>query len=286
MVSELRATLLIVCPDQPGLVAKFSEFVFKNHGNIVDLDQHTDYETRTFLMRLQWEFSESQIARAALAAEVNKLSAKLNMNYQVFFSDVKSRMALMVSKYKHCLYDLLVRHTLGEIDVEIPLILSNHPDLETVARHFSIPFAFIAVTADNKEKAEAQQIETLKKHQVDFVVLARYMQILSPNFVAAYPNAIINIHHSFLPAFVGGKPYHQAYARGVKIIGATSHYVTDKLDEGPIIEQSVARVSHRDRVEDLIRKGRDQEKFALAYAARMHAEHRILTYGNKTVVFE
>ncbi len=286
MGSPPHAILLIVCPDQPGLVARFSEFVFKNHGNIVDLDQHTDYETRTFLMRLQWEFPEDKIGRDLLSEEIKKLAEKLKMNYQLFFSDVKSRMAILVSKYRHCLYDLLVRHTLGEIDVDIPLIVSNHPDLGEVAKHFSIPFTCIPVEEKTKDAAEDRQLRLLKEQRIDFVVLARYMQILSPNFVQAFPNAIINIHHSFLPAFVGGKPYHQAYARGVKIIGATSHFVTEKLDEGPIIEQSVSRVSHRDRVEDLIRKGRDQEKTALAYAVRMQAEHRVLPYNNKTVVFE
>ena len=195
-------------------------------------------------------------------------------------------MAILVSKYGHCLYDLLVRHQTGELEVEIPLILSNHPDLKPVAAHFGIPFHLIPVPPENKEKAEKRQLAVLKKHKIDLVVLARYMQILGAPFVRAYPNRIINIHHSFLPAFIGGKPYHQAYARGVKVIGATSHYVTENLDEGPIIEQSVIRVSHRDRVEDLIRKGRDQEKVALANAVRMHLEHRILTYGNKTIVFE
>jgi formyltetrahydrofolate deformylase len=281
-----NAILLIVSPDKPGLVSAVSDFVFKKNGNIVDSDQHTDFETGTFLMRLEWEMGGFKLDREALARELAPLAKKFNLSTSLHFSDQRSRMAILVSKYQHCLYDLLVRHTLGEIDVEIPLILSNHPDLRDVAEHFGIPFQVVPVPAEGKEKAEAEQLRLLREHQVDLVVLARYMQVLSPKFVDAYPNAIINIHHSFLPAFIGGKPYHQAYARGVKLIGATSHYVTAELDNGPIIEQSVARVTHKDRVEDLIRKGRDQEKSALAHAVRMHVERRILTYHNKTVVFE
>ncbi len=281
-----HAILLIVCPDQPGLVAAVSNFVFKNKGNIVDLDQHTDFETSTFLMRLEWELDGFQLDRKELEKEVQQLVTRFQMRHSLFFTDRPSRMAIMVSKVPHCLYDLLVRHRSGELDVEIPLILSNHPDLAEVARHFSIPFKVIEVTPKNKEDAEQKQLKHLAENKIDFVVLARYMQILSGCFVKAYPNAIINIHHSFLPAFVGGKPYHQAYARGVKLIGATSHYVTEELDKGPIIEQTVTQVTHRDRVDDLIQKGRDQEKIALAFAVRMHLEHRVLTYGNKTVVFE
>ena len=286
MSSNPHAVLLVVCPDQPGIVATFSEFVYQHGGNIVDLDQHTDFQTSTFLMRLEWEFGKSPLDREAWGGELKKLGERLQMRHSLYFTDVKSRMAILVSKYRHCLYDLLVRHALGELDVDIPLILSNHPDLKGVAAHFAIPYVCVPVNGTDKSAAEAEQLRILKEHRVDFLVLARYMQILSPAFVTAYPDAIINIHHSFLPAFIGGKPYHQAYARGVKIIGATSHYVTAELDNGPIIQQSVTRVTHRDRVEDLIRKGRDQEKFALAYAVRMHVERRILTYDNKTVVFE
>ncbi len=281
-----NAILLIVSPDKPGLVSALSEFIFKHNGNIVDSDQHTDFETGTFLMRLEWEMGGFKLDRAALTRELAPLAKKFQLQHQLYFSDQRCRMAILVSKYQHCLYDLLVRRTLSEIDVEIPLILSNHPDLREVAEHFGIPFEVIPVTAETKTAAEQKQLALLQSRGIDLVVLARYMQVLSPDFVAAYPNAIINIHHSFLPAFIGGKPYHQAYARGVKLIGATSHYVTAELDNGPIIEQSVARVTHRDRVEDLIRKGRDQEKIALAHAVRMHAERRILTYHNKTVVFE
>ncbi len=286
MAANANAVLLLVCPDQPGLVANFSEYVFKNHGNIVDLDQHTDYETNTFLMRLEWELKQFDMDRKELADDLERLAARFRMKHSLYFSDQRSRMAILVSKYQHCLYDLLVRHTLGELDVDIPLVLSNHPDLRQVAEHFSIPFEVVEISAANKGEGEKKQLKILRDYKIDFLVLARYMQILGPDYVRAYPNAVINIHHSFLPAFIGGKPYHQAYARGVKIIGATSHYVTEELDNGPIIEQSVTRVTHRDRVDDLVRKGRDQEKIALAFAVRMHVEHRILTYGNKTVVFE
>ena len=281
-----HAILLIVCPDQPGLVASVSDFVFKNKGNIVDLDQHTDYETKTFLMRLEWEMKGFRLNPTQLEKEIQRLAKRFKMRFSLYFTERRSRMAIMVSKYPHCLYDLLVRFSSGELDVEIPLILSNHPDLQDAAKHFGIPFKTIEITPKNKATAEYNQLKILKDHRVDFVVLARYMQILSPKFIKQYPDAIINIHHSFLPAFIGAKPYHQAYARGVKLIGATSHYVTKGLDNGPIIEQTVTTVSHRDRVSDLVRKGRDQEKLALAFAVRMHVEHRILTYGNKTVVFE
>lgn len=281
-----NAILLIVSPDKPGLVSAVSEFVFKHHGNIVDSDQHTDVETGTFLMRLEWEMGGFKLDRAQLKQELDKLAHRFHMNHSLHFRDERCRVAILVSKYRHCLYDLLVRKELDEIEVDIPLILSNHADLKDVAGHFGIPFEVVPVTEATKVEAEKKQLQLLRDHRVDLVVLARYMQVLSPSFVAAYPNAIINIHHSFLPAFIGGKPYHQAYSRGVKLIGATSHYVTAELDNGPIIEQSVARVTHRDRVEDLVRKGRDQEKLALAYAVRMHVQRRILTYNNKTVVFE
>ncbi len=281
-----NAIFLIVCPDQPGLVATISEFIHKHRGNIVDLDQHTDYQTQTFLMRIEWELNGFALDRQELISAFTPLAKKFQMKFSLHYSAERMNLALMVSKYRHCLYDLLVRWTLEEIHADIPLILSNHADLKEVADHFKIPFQVIKVNQENKQEAEKAQLEILKKHKIDLVVLARYMQILSPNFIAQYPDAIINIHHSFLPAFIGGKPYHQAYSRGVKIIGATSHYVTEDLDQGPIIEQSVARVSHLDHIDDLIRKGRDQEKTALAFAVQMHTQHRVLTYNNKTVVFE
>ena len=237
-------------------------------------------------MRLEWELEKFRLNLTSLNQKLQPLCKKFKMNYKLHFSNVLTRLAIFVSKYEHCLYDLLVRHASGEMQVEIPLIVSNHRDLQPVAKHFGIPFHAFAMRADNKQQIEAKQIALLKKHRINLVVLARYMQVLSADFVKQYPNQIINIHHSFLPAFIGAKPYHRAYARGVKVIGATSHYVTEEIDEGPIIEQSVVRVSHRDRIEDLIRKGRDQEKVALAQAVRKHLEHRILAYGNKTVVFE
>jgi formyltetrahydrofolate deformylase len=285
-IKNHRAILLITCPDQPGIVTTVSNFIFQQGGNIVDSDQHTDLETGVFFMRLEWDLADFRLSKIGLLKKIRQLSQKYNMQTEFYESNKKSRMAIMVSKYEHCLYDLLVRRELGELEVAIPLILSNHPDLKSVAQHFKVPFYCLPVRANQKEKDEAKQLALLKSKKIDFVVLARYMQILGPKFVQAYPHRIINIHHSFLPAFVGGKPYHQAYARGVKVIGATAHYVTETLDEGPIIEQSVVRVSHRDRVEDLVRLGRDQEKVALAHAVRMHLEHRILTYNNKTVVFE
>ncbi len=294
-----RAILLLVCPDQPGIVSRISQFIFEHGGNIVDSDQHSDGEASVFFMRIEWELENFKLSRGELEKGIKKLMQGFKSppfvkgglggifhQHQIFYTDTFSRMAIFVSKYPHCLYDLLMRHQLGEIQVEIPLIISNHADLKPVAEHFKIPFHEIFIDSKNKQKAETEQLALLKKYKIDLIVLARYMQILSKKFVQTYPHQMINIHHSFLPAFVGATPYAQAYARGVKVIGATSHYVTENLDEGPIIEQSVTRVSHRDRVEDLIRKGRDQEKVALAHAVRMHLEHRILTYGNKTIVFE
>ncbi len=285
-MKKQNAILLLVCPDQAGIVAQITEFIYKHGGNIVDSDQHTDLETGTFFMRLEWELEKFRLNPNALNQKLQPFCKKFKMHYKLHFSQVLTRMAIFVSKYEHCLYDLLVRHASDEMQVEIPLIVSNHRDLEPVAKHFRIPFHVFPMRSGNKAKVEEKQIALLKKHRVNLIVLARYMQVLSADFVKQYPNQIINIHHSFLPAFIGAKPYHRAYARGVKVIGATSHYVTEEIDEGPIIEQSVVRVSHRDRIDDLIRKGRDQEKVALAYAVRKHLEHRILAYGNKTVVFE
>ncbi len=281
-----RLVLLLVCPDQPGIVAHVSHFIFKRGGNIIDSDQHTDFETRTFFMRIEWEMKLNSSARKKLEPEVARFARRFQMKYELFDEDKPCRMAIFVSKQAHCLYDLLVRLKLEELHSNVELIVSNHLDLKSVASHFDIPFYYVPVSPDKKKQAEKRQLELLKRHQVNLIVLARYMQVLSPEFVKVYPNQMINIHHSFLPAFAGAKPYHQAYARGVKLIGATSHYVTEDLDEGPIIGQSVTRVSHRDRVEDLVRKGRDQEKVALAYAVKMHLEHRILAYENKTIVFE
>jgi len=280
------AVLLVSCPDQRGLVAQVSSFVFRNEGNIIHSDHHTDAETGLFLMRVEWELDGFRLTRDALQSQLAQLGQALNMRWEVRFSDYRQRIAILVSKYSHCLYDLLLRSSEGELRGEIALILSNHPDLEPVAHRFGIPYHHIPVTKETKPEQEKKQLALLAEQGVDLVILARYMQILSEDFVSRYPNRIINIHHSFLPAFVGARPYHQAYERGVKLIGATSHYVTAQLDEGPIIEQDVARISHRDTVDDLLRKGRDLERVVLARAVRLHLEHRILPYGRKTVIFD
>jgi len=279
------AILLISCPDQPGLVAKVTDFIYQNNGNILDLRQHVDNQRGIFFMRVEWSLDGFQIERGAVDGAFTPLAEAHDMTWRIHFSDEKLRMALFVSKHGHCLYDVLARWQSGEFDVDIPLIISNHPHMEPAAKAFGIPYHVIPVKKAIKPEAETKQLELLKEHRIDFVVLARYMQILSADFVSHYPNRIINIHHSFLPAFPGAKPYHQAYERGVKIIGATSHFVTAELDAGPIIEQGVRETDHRDSVSDLIRKGRDLEKTVLARAVYNHFQHRILVYGNKTVVF-
>ena len=286
MTSKPTAVLLISCPDQRGLVARVADFVFRHNGNIVHSDHHTDSESATFLMRVEWELEGFDIPREQIASAFAPLADSLKMYWELHFSDQPQRIAILVSKYSHCLNDLLWRGSAGELRGEIVLVLSNHPDLEPEVRRFGIPYHAFPVTPETKAEVEKQEWELLLNYRIDLVVLARYMQVLSPAFVAHYPNRIINIHHSFLPAFTGGRPYHQAYERGVKLIGATSHYVTAQLDEGPIIEQDVARVSHRDTVEDMVRKGRDLERLVLARAVRLHLENRVLPYGLKTVVFD
>ena len=286
MTSKPTAVLLISCPDQRGLVARVADFVFRHNGNIVHSDHHTDSESATFLMRVEWELEGFDIPREQIASAFAPLADPLQMRWELHFSDQPQRIAILVSKYSHCLNDLLWRGSAGELRGEIVLVLSNHPDLEPEVRRFGIPYHAFPVTPETKAEVEKQEWELLLNYRIDLVVLARYMQVLSPAFVAHYPNRIINIHHSFLPAFTGGRPYHQAYERGVKLIGATSHYVTAQLDEGPIIEQDVARVSHRDTVEDMVRKGRDLERLVLARAVRLHLENRVLPYGLKTVVFD
>lgn len=286
MYMKPTAVLLISCPDQRGLVARVSDFVFHHEGNIVHTDHHTDVESGKFLMRVEWEVEGFDIPREQIASAFSPLADSLQMQWELHFSDSPQRIAILVSKYSHCLNDLLWRSDEGELRGEIALVISNHPDLEPIVRRFSIPFHVFPVTRETKQEAEQQELALLKANRIDLVVLARYMQVLSPTFVDHYPHRIINIHHSFLPAFSGARPYHQAQQRGVKLIGATSHYVTAQLDEGPIIEQDVARVSHRDAVEDLIRKGRDMERVVLARAVRLHLEHRVLPYGIKTVVFD
>lgn len=280
------AILLIHCPDQKGLVLTVTDFVYKNNGNVVYLDQHVDAERRLFFMRIEWEVADFAIPDDKIGETFGILMAKkYRMKWQLYFSDERPRMAVYVSSLSHCLYDILHRMHSGEWKAELPVIVSNHPDLEPVARKNGIAFSCIPVTAQNKREAEKAQLKVLRAHRVELVVLARYMQILSPEFIGQYPSRIINIHHSFLPAFPGAKPYHSAHERGVKIIGATSHYVTGELDAGPIIEQDVTRISHVDTVDDLVRKGRDLEKLVLSRAVWLHLQRRILTCGNRTVIF-
>jgi formyltetrahydrofolate deformylase len=280
------AILLIHCPDRKGLVASVAEFIHKNNGNIIHLDQHVDSKRRVFFMRVEWELEGFSIQRENIVRQFQDLIGdKFGMRWTLHFSEDIPRMAIFVSKLSHCLYDILSRCQSGEWNVEVPLITSNHSALKPVAEQFGIEYHVFPISPGNKQTQERKQLELLKSHDIEFVVLARYMQILSDEFVSEYPNRIINIHHSFLPAFPGAKPYHSAYDRGVKIIGATSHYVTPELDAGPIIEQNVVRVSHRDTVEDLIRKGRDLEKIVLSRAVCHHLERRTLVYDSRTIVF-
>ena len=274
------------CPDQPGIIAVITEFINTNGGNILYLDQYVDKENGIFYMRVEWDLMNFIIPTEKINDYFNTLYAgRYNVTYRLSFTDRPQRMALFVSKMSHCLYDILARYVAGEWDVEIPVIISNHPDLKSVAEQFNIPYEIIPVTRQNKEEMEALEFEILKKYDIDFIVLARYMQVLSEDFINRYPNRIINIHHSFLPAFVGAKPYHAAYDRGVKLIGATSHYVTSELDGGPIIEQDIVRITHKDTINDLVKKGRDLEKIVLSRAVEKHIQRKILTYNNKTVVF-
>ncbi|MDZ4671705.1 MAG: formyltetrahydrofolate deformylase [Phototrophicales bacterium] len=280
------ATLLIFCPDRRGLVAAITDFIFRRNGNVLHLEQHVDVEHNVFFMRVQWDLAGFEIPKDKITTAFTPLAEQYGMTWRVHFSDEVQRMALFVSKEEHCLYDLLSRWQSGDLRVHIALIISNHPTLGHIAEKFNIPFHQFTITKENKAGQEQAQIDLLKTHNVDLVVLARYMQIITAEFIAQFPNRIINIHHSFLPAFPGAKPYHQAYERGVKIIGATSHYVTPDLDAGPIIEQDVARVDHRDSISEMIRKGKDLEKTVLARAIWTHLGHRVLVYNNKTVVFK
>lgn len=278
------ATLLISCPDQKGLVAKFANFIYSNGGNIIHADQHTDGSAGLFLTRIEWELEGFNLPKDIIAPAFGAIAQPLQANWQLHFSDRVPRLAIWVSRQDHCLFDLIWRQRSGELNAEIPLIISNHPSLQRIAAQFEIEYCYLPIAPDTKAAQEAKQLELLKQHRIDLVVLAKYMQVLSSDFIAQFPQ-IINIHHSFLPAFPGANPYHRAYDRGVKIIGATAHYVTQDLDEGPIIEQDVGRVSHRDQVEDLIRKGKDLERVVLARAVRLHLQNRVLVYGNRTVVF-
>jgi formyltetrahydrofolate deformylase len=281
-----RATLLVSCPDRRGIVAALAQVLYGHGANIFDSDQHTDPVAAQFFQRVHFDLSELQTDRGTLERAILEVAERFAMRFELRYQNRARRVAIFVSKYDHCLYDLLLRHKSGELRCDLPLIVSNHPDLEPVARQFGVRFEVVEIAEETKAEGEARQRELLLEQGVELLVLARYMQILSAGFVAGFEGKIINIHHSFLPAFVGGKPYHQAHQRGVKLIGATAHYASAILDEGPIIEQDVVRCSHRDSVDDLIRKGRDLEKFVLARAVRLHLEDRVLVYDNKTVVFE
>lgn len=281
-----KITLLMYCKDRSNIIASITNFIANNGGNIVYIDQHVDREQDIFFMRLESEFEVDSFSIEDFKELFkNTLVDQFKIKWRMYASNRKPKMALFVSKYDHCLYDILGRYNSGELFLEIPFILSNHKDLKPIADSFKIPFHHIPVTKDTKQEAEQKQLELLSSHDIDFIVLARYMQIVSGTLINKYPNKIINIHHSFLPAFVGAKPYHSAYKRGVKIIGATSHYVTEELDAGPIIEQDVARVSHTHSIDDLIAKGRDLEKIVLANAIKLHTNRKVMVYNNKTVIF-
>ena len=283
---SVTAVLLLSCRDQKGLVASVSDFLYRHDGNIIHADQHTDPEEGVFLQRVEWELDGFAIPRDEIAAAFEPIARRFGMTWSLRFSDYTPRVAIFVSQLPHCMYDLLARWRMGEFRADIPIVISNHDELRAIAQGFGIPFHHLPVSPETRAAQESVALELLEVQKVDVIVLARYMQVLSEGFVARYPNRIINIHHSFLPAFAGARPYHHAHERGVKIIGATAHYVTPALDQGPIIEQDVARVSHRDAVEDLIRKGRDLEKIVLARAVDLHLRNRIVVYGNKTVVFD
>lgn len=280
------ATLLVSCPDRKGLVAKIANFIYSNGGNIIHADQHTDFAAGLFLNRIEWQLEGFNLPPDLIGPAFNAIAKPLDANWQLHFSDTVPRISIWVSRQDHCLLDLMWRHKAKEFTGEIPLIISNHPELKDVASQFGADFHYIPITKENKAEQEAKQLELLRQYNINLVVLAKYMQIISADFISQFPHKIINIHHSFLPAFVGANPYHKAYERGVKIIGATAHYVTAELDAGPIVEQDVARVSHRDDVSDLIRKGKDLERVVLARAVRSHLQNRVLVYGNRTVVFE
>ena len=285
-MSSHLATLLVACPDRKGIVATLAQVLYGHGANIVDSDQHTDAVAGMFFQRIRFDLSSLTTDRVALEHGIREVAGRFGMAWRLAYGNRQARVAIFVSRYDHCLYDLLLRHRSGELACEIAMVVSNHPDLEPVARQFGVPFHCFPISAATKAAQEAAELALLDGAGVDLIVLARYMQIVSAEFLARYPARVINIHHSFLPAFVGAQPYRQAYERGVKLIGATAHYVTEVLDEGPIIEQGVVRCSHRDSVDDLVRKGRDLEKVVLAQAVRWHLEDRVLVYAGKTVVFD
>lgn len=281
-----KAILIVQCPDQKGIVAEVSRFLYSYHGNILEVDQHVDVEMGMFFMRAAWELDTFSLGKEEILPRFEaEVGERFSMETKLHFSDPKPRMAIFVSKLSHCLFDILGRHHAGQLDVEIPMVVSNHSDLQGIVEAFGIPFFHIPLSAANKESAEARQLDLLAEHQVDFIVLARYMQILSGDFIRHFPNRIINIHHSFLPAFVGARPYHAAFERGVKIIGATAHYVTEELDAGPILEQEVARVRHHNTIAELVQIGQDVEKVTLSKAIKYHVERKVLAFKNKTVIF-
>lgn len=282
-----NAVLLIHCKDKKGLIATVTQFLSDHNGNIVDLDEHVEKENGVFFMRVQWELDGFDIVKEQIKEVFqSRIASRFKMSWELYFTGRRPRMAVFVSKSSHCLYDILSRYYSGEWQIEIPVIISNHEDHRQVAERYNIPFYLFPVTGENKSNMEIEQLELLRKLEIDFIVLARYMQVLSDQFISHYPNRIINIHHSFLPAFAGAKPYHRAHERGVKIIGATSHYVTADLDVGPIIEQDVVKITHKDAVNDLVRKGKDLEKIVLSRAIWSHLSRKVLVYGNRTVVFD
>ena len=280
------AILLMHCPDQPGIIATITDFITVNGGNIVYLDQHVDHEDNIFFIRVEWELKNFSIPRERISEYFDTLfGQRYKMYFRIYFADYKQRMAIFVSKMSHCLYDLLSRYIADEWHVEIPVIISNHPDMRSAAERFGIPYRHIPFTKETAHEQSIEILSVLNEFKIDFMVLARYMQIIPSEIIKPYSHNIINIHHSFLPAFIGARPYHAAYERGVKLIGATSHYVTEELDAGPIIEQDIVRISHKDTVEDIVHKGRDLEKIVLSHAVEKHIERKILTYMNKTIIF-
>lgn len=281
-----KAILIIQCPDQKGIVAEVSRFLYAYEGNILEVDQHVDEEMGMFFMRAAWELDSFSLEKDEIASRFRKeVGDRFKMDFKLHFNFPKPRMAIFVSKLSHCLFDILGRHHAGQLDVDIPVVVSNHQSLKEIVEAFGIPFHYIPITAETKASAEANQLELMKANQIDFVVLGRYMQVLSAEFIQHFPNRIINIHHSFLPAFVGARPYHAAYERGVKIIGATAHYVTEELDAGPIIEQEVARVRHHNTVSELVQIGQDVEKVVLSKAIKYHVDRKVMPIKNKTVIF-
>jgi formyltetrahydrofolate deformylase len=286
-MTQPTAILLVSCPDQRGLVAKLANFIYANGGNIIHADHHTDFAAGLFLTRIEWQLADFNLPRELIGPAFKAIADPLQATWQLHFSDTIPKIAIWVSKQDHCLLDLIWRKQAKELNADIPLIISNHPDLQPIAQQFNIDYYHLPINKENKLEQQLKSLEILKEYQIDLVVLAKYMQVITPEFLANFPtHQVINIHHSFLPAFIGANPYHKAYDRGVKIIGATAHYVTSELDAGPIIEQDVSRITHRNDVNDLIRKGKDLERMVLARAVRLHLQNRVLVYGNKTVIFD